>query len=257
MILEIYKKALSVLMKKPLKLWGISLLCILLTGIGSALFGIIPGVALCISILLETSMTLIYLHGYRGEEVETLRLFDCFRDWKTIKRVLCGMGWMMLWIFIWGLIPVVGWIIAIVRTYEYRLTPYILMMEPDVKPTEAIKLSSARTEGWKGKMFGADILIYVLFAAAALILSLFARIRFIGVLFALVLFVLTICFFVLVPLFRGLVQSAFYEEICGNAAAPISEEEYADLVGKFQLDAEEPAAPEEPETPKEPENKDE
>ena len=33
-------------------------------------------------------------------------LFDCFRDWQTIKRVLAGMGWMILWIFLWSLIPI-------------------------------------------------------------------------------------------------------------------------------------------------------
>ncbi|MBQ9393872.1 MAG: hypothetical protein IJU18_07795 [Oscillospiraceae bacterium] len=243
MIMEIYKKAFAVLMKKPLRLWGISLLCIVLTSVGAVLFGIIPGVALAISLLLETSMTLIFLRGYRGQEVGTLNLFDCFRDWNTIKRVLCGMGWMMLWIFLWGLIPVVGWIFAIIRTYEYRLTPYILMQEPDVKPTDAIKISKARTEGWKGKMFGADILVVVLFYVAMLIVMLFARIPYIGVLFWLVAVVALICFIVLLPLFQGLVQSAFYEEIM-KASAPAA-----------QLPAAAPAEPEQAPAAQEEEDK--
>ncbi|MBO4854521.1 MAG: hypothetical protein J5482_05235 [Oscillospiraceae bacterium] len=221
MIMAIYKKALAVLMKKPLRLWGISLLSILLASVASVLFGVIPGVALAIGLLLDTSMTMIYLHGYRGEEVSTVNLFDCFRDWTTVKRVLCGMGWMWLWIFLWSLIPVVGWIFGIIRIYEYRLTPYILMQEPDAKPTDAIKVSKERTRGWKGKMFGADILVIVLFYAAFLVLSLFSRIPYIGVLFALVMFVGGICFAVLLPLFQGLVRSAFYEEICGGGAEPV------------------------------------
>ena len=221
MIMEIYKKALAVLMQKPLRLWGISLLSILLTTVGAVLFGVIPGVALAIELLLETSMTMIYLRGYRGKGVSTLNLFDCFRDWTTVKRVLCGMGWMMLWIFLWSLIPVVGWIFGIIRTYEYRLTPYILMQEPNVKPTDAIKLSKERTMGWKGKMFWADILVVVLFYAAILVLTLFARIPYIGVLFALAMFIGGICFIVLLPLFLGLVRSAFYEEICGSKDEPI------------------------------------
>ena len=43
-------------------------------------------------------------------------------DLATIKRVLCGMGWMMLWIFLWSLIPIVGIVFGIIRTYEYRPT---------------------------------------------------------------------------------------------------------------------------------------
>ena len=233
MIMEIYKKALSVLMKKPLRLWGITLLCILLTGVGSALFGIIPGIGLCISLLLETAMTIIFLRGYRGEEVNTLQLFDCFKDWNTIKRVLCGMGWMTLWIFLWGLIPVVGPIFALIRTYEYRLTPYILVMEPDVKPSDAIKLSKVRTMGWKGKMFGADILVAVGFYLVTLVLLLFSHIRYIGVLFGLVNVLFVICFIVLAPLFLGLVQAAFYEEICGKASESAAQEAQAAPVAEI------------------------
>ena len=216
MIMAIYKRAFSVLMKKPIRLWGISLLYALLASIGTALCGIaIPIFGLAVGLLLETSMTMIFLHGYRGEDdqVKAVNLFECFRDWATIKRVLCGMGWMLLWIFLWSLIPIVGIIFGIIRTYEYRLTPYILVMEPDVKPTEAIKLSKERTKGWKGKMFGADILVVVLFYVVFLILMLLSRIPFAGFLFAIILVLFVICFIALVGLFMGLVQAAFYEEI--------------------------------------------
>ncbi len=221
MIMAIYKKALDVLLKKPFRLWGITLLFLFLTCVGSALCGIaIPIFGLAVSVLLSTSMTLIFLHGYRGEEVKAVNLFDCFRDWQTIKRVLAGMGWMILWIFLWSLIPIVGIIFGIIRTYEYRLTPYILMMEPDVKPTEAIKLSKERTNGWKGKMFLADILIFVAFCLAVLVLAAFSSIRYIGWIFALALIVLYVVFCLFVTLFLGLVQSAFYEKIYGREKEP-------------------------------------
>lgn len=217
MILTIYKKAFAVLLKRPFVLWGISLLQLFLSAVAGILFGIIPGVALAIGWLLSTSMTLIYLHGYRGQKVNVLMLFDCFRDWKTIKRVLCGIGWMTLWIVLWALIPVVGWIFALIRVYRYRLTPYILMQEPDVAPTEAIKLSRQRTEGWKGRMFGADVLVLVGLYVALLILGLLSRIPFVGVLFGLILTVFAIVCFALLPLFLGLVKAAFYEEIKAEA----------------------------------------
>ncbi len=239
MISTIYSRALKVLLKKPFRLWGISLLSALLIGVFTILCGPILGLALCIQLLITTSMTMIYLRGYRGEEVKCINLFDCFKDWATIKRVLGGMAWMGLWIFLWSLIPIVGIVFGIIRAYQYRLTPYILVTEPDVKPTEAIKVSAQRTQGYKGKMFLADLLVYVLIFVALLILSLLARIPFIGILFGIVQVLFVIAVIVLVGLFIGLIQAAFYEEItnptiptapeasakfCFNCGTPLAED---------------------------------
>lgn len=220
MIKTVYKKSFAVLMKKPFKLWGISLLNILLCAVAGVAFGMIPAISILIGILLNTAMTMIFLRGYCGEEVECVDLFACFKDWATIKRVLGGMLWMWLWIFIWSLIPIAGPVFAIIRMYEYRFTPYIIMTEPDVKPTEAIKLSKQRTEGWKGKMFGADILMYVIAWAAMIILGLLAAIPYVGVLFGIIEAVVVIAVSVLMPLFAGLVKAACYEEVKYAAAHP-------------------------------------
>lgn len=214
MIMTIYKRALAVLMKKPLKLWGISLLAGVLTPVLTGLCGVaIPGLGLAVSLLLSTSMTMVYLHGYRGEDVQVLQLFDCFKDWNTIKRVVLGLAWMLLWIFLWGLIPIAGPFIAIVRSYEYRLTPYILITEPEVSITDAIKVSSQRTYGYKLKMWGAEVLFYVIIFVAFFILGLLSAIPVLGVLIALAAALAMIAVLLLSPLFLGLVQAAFYEEI--------------------------------------------
>ena len=213
MIFTIYKRALAVLLKKPFALWGISLLEVLLTAVVTVLFGAIPGLALGINLLLSTSMTMIFLHGYRGDGVKSVQLFDCFKDGATAKRVLGGMLWMELWTFLWGLIPIVGPIFSIIRTYEYRLTPYILVTEPEISATEAMKVSSKRTKGYKCKMFGADILLWVIVLVIELVLGLLGSIPYIGVLFSLVLFLFTLCWSALSPLYTGLIQAAFYEEI--------------------------------------------
>lgn len=213
MIFTIYKRALAVLLKKPLALWGISLLEVLLTTVVSILFGVIPGLALGINLLLSTSMTMIFLHGYRGEGVKAVQLFDCFKDGATAKRVLGGMAWMMLWTFLWSLIPIVGPIFYIIKTYEYRLTPYILVTEPEISATDAMKVSSQRTRGYKLKMWGADILLVVIVGAIELVVGLLAMIPYIGILFGLILFVFNVCWAALSPLYTGLIQAAFYEEI--------------------------------------------
>ena len=217
MILTIYKEALNVLTQKPIRLWGISLLSGVLAFIGSTLFGLIPGVGLAIGLLLSTGMTMVYLHGFRGEEVQSVQLFDCCKDWKTIGRVLGGMGWMALWVFLWGLIPIVGIVFAVIKVYAWRLTPYILVQEPEVPVTQAIKVSEARTEGYKGRMFGADILPMLAFYAAIAILALLSGLPFIGWLFALAAVLVGIAFVLFIGLFKGLVKSGFYEKISGKS----------------------------------------
>lgn len=224
MVMKIYGRAFSVLMKKPLKLWGISLLSVFLVSVGSGLCGVaIPIVGIAVTLLLNTSMTMIYLAGYRGEEVKTVQLFSCFKDWNTIKRVLLGMGWMTLWVTLWSLIPVAGMVIGIIKGYAYRLTPYILVTEPEVSVTEAYKISEQRTKGYKGKMFVADFLIYITIWVVILILGLLSRIRYVGVLFGVISFLFSLVTGALVPLFLGLVQAAFYEEI-RNPSAPVKQQ---------------------------------
>ena len=221
MFLTIYKRALAVLMRKPLKLWGISLLSTLLIPLLTSLCGFaIPGLGIAISLLMTTSMTMVYLAGYRGKAVHTTQIFSCFKDWETIKRVTLGMAWMTLWIVLWSLIPIVGPFIALKRTYEYRLTPYILITEPDVALTEAYKESAKRTKGYKLQMWLSDFVIDIIYGIAIAIIGALAGIPYIGFLFGLVLFVLGVLYAALRPLFTGLVQAAFYEEITNPTPAP-------------------------------------
>ena len=212
-IFDVYKKALAVLFKKPVRLWGISLLSGLLTFILELLFGFAIGIGICIGILINVGMTMVYLHGYRGEQVRAVQLFDAFKDGATIKRVLGGIAWKKLWVFLWFLIPIAGPFIAIYRSYQYSLTPYILIMEPEVKATEAMELSKERTNGWKLRMFGADILVYACIFVVVLVLTLLAKIPVLGVLFSIIMFVFNILVALLRKLFNGLVDAAFYEEI--------------------------------------------
>lgn len=218
MLMTIYKRAFAVLMKKPLKLWGISLLGALLTSVLGSLCGVaIPALAIAVGMLLSTAMTVIFLKGYRGEEVEVTDLFACFKDWQTIKRVVLGMSWMALWIFLWALIPIVGPIFALIRMYEYRLTPYILIFEPEVPITEAIKISSQKTKGYKLQMWLADFVFVLVIFAANIVLTILCLIPVLGILIALAMMLANLAVIALAPLFVGLVQAAFYEEITATA----------------------------------------
>ena len=219
MVSSIYKKTFSVLMKRPFRLWGISLLAEFLCLVAYAGFIGVPAAAFCAALLLSASMSMIFLNSYRtGLEPKTTYLFASFKK-DRILRVLGGMAWMQLWIFLWFLIPVVGFVFAAIRAYEYRFVPYILMTRDDVRPTEAIKVSKAETMGYKGKMFGADILLSAVYLGAFLVFALLGEIPYLGVLFRILWVLIAIAYGLLAPLFSGIMQAAFYVEIQNRRAA--------------------------------------
>ena len=219
MISTLYQKTFSVLMKRPLRLWGITLLSSVLLVVVHIGFIGIPAVGFCALLLLEASMSMIYLNSYRtGLEPKTAYLFAAFRK-DRIWRVLGGMAWMYLWIFLWSLIPIVGIVFGVIRAYEYAFVPYILMTRDDVRPTEAIKVSKAETMGYKGKLFGADLLLEGAYFVVILLLSLLSMIPYVGIVFTILRIVLTVAFGVLAPLFLGILHAAFYVEIQNRRAA--------------------------------------
>lgn len=219
MVSSIYKKTFSVLMKRPFRLWGISLLAEFLCLVAYAGFIGVPAAAFCAALLLSASMSMIFLNSYRtGLEPKTTYLFASFKK-DRILRVLGGMAWMQLWIFLWSLIPIVGIVFGIIRMYEYRFVPYILMTRDDVKPTDAIKISKQETMGYKGKMFGADILLGAVYLGAFLVFTLLGKIPYLGVLFRILWVLIAIAYVLLAPLFSGIMQAAFYVEIQNRRAA--------------------------------------
>ena len=219
MVSSIYKKTFSVLMKRPFRLWGISLLAEFLCLVAYAGFIGVPAAAFCAALLLSASMSMIFLNSYRtGLEPKTAYLFASFKK-DRILRVRGGMAWMQLWIFLWSLIPIVGIVFGIIRMYEYRFVPYILMTRDDVKPTDAIKISKQETMGYKGKMFGADILLGAVYLGVFLVFTLLGEIPYLGVLFRILWVLIAIAYGLLAPLFSGIMQAAFYVEIQNRRAA--------------------------------------
>ena len=215
MVSSIYKKTFSVLMKRPFRLWGISLLAEFLCLVAYAGFIGVPAAAFCAALLLSASMSMIFLNSYRtGLEPKTAYLFASFKK-DRILRVLGGMAWMQLWIFLWSLIPIVGIVFGIIRMYEYRFVPYILMTRDDVKPTDAIKISKQETMGYKGKMFGADILLGAVYLGVFLVFTLLGEIPYLGVLFRILWVLIAIAYGLLAPLFSGIMQV-----LCGNSEPP-------------------------------------
>lgn len=250
MITQAYKAAVAVLMKKPFVLWGLSLMSGLLTILAFLFCLPLPIISVAINLTLSAGMSMIYLDGLRGNKVNSDQLFKGF---KNFWHVAGGMAWMSLWVFIWSLIPIVGIIIGIVKAYSYRFTPYILMTRPDISATEALRVSMRETQGKKGAMFGADIIIIVGFFVAVMILAALTNIPVLDTLFALLLAVLYIAFIAFGPLFLGLVGAYFYETRNQRLVyyqAPVYEQ--TPPAGGMQYPPRAPVAPEppKPEAPK-------
>jgi len=208
-IADIYKRVFSVLLKKPLRLWGVSLMFNLLTFV-AFLMTLIPIIYLPIIATLQFGITCVFLSGYRGQDVGSAMLFRGFNDF---KRIAGGMLWSALWVFIFALIPVAGIVFAVIKGYSYRFVPYILMTQPEVGATDALKKSVEMTDGYKGKMFGADILIYAVIFIPMLLLWLLASIPYVGIFFGIVDVLVAVAVGALAPLCLGLVGAAFYDEI--------------------------------------------
>ncbi len=220
MIKVLYKRVWAAMKGRFWKLFGLTWLGVFLSGIAGTLGGPVLGVGIGVGWLLSVGTTMIFLRGYRGETIGALQLFDYFSDWKTIKRILCGMGWMVLWVLLWTLIPVVGIVFGAIRAYEYRLVPYILATEPEVSPTEALKVSKERTMGYKGKMFGADLLWNGVYLAVEFVIGLFFGLIIetfywweLYSVVSVINLLLIIAYTFIAPVFSGLLSAAFYDEI--------------------------------------------
>lgn len=210
MSIEILKKSFEVILKKPFRLWGLSLMGALLSIIATIFAGPVVGISIAIDFVLKLGMAWIFLDGYRDKEVSSNQLFEPFKHfWKSFA----GMGWMNLWVLIWSLIPFAGLVFGVIKGYAYSLTPYILRENDEMSPNDALKKSMDLTKGYKGNMFITDLIFCLCIFVPVFIFALLGRVPYVGVVFnvILVLVVLVICAFG--GLFTGLIKAAWYDEI--------------------------------------------
>ena len=207
-ILDFYREALAVLASKPIRLWGLSLLYGLIAVLISSLGAAVPLISLPIVMLLQLGFTGILLDGFHGKEVRSEQMFQAFRK-EELLRNAGGMCWQGLWNLIWAFVPVMN----VIKYYSYSLVPYILLTDKEISPTDALRKSMRMTDGYKAKMFGADILLVVVIWVVMLVLGLLMRIRYIGWIFGIVFFAayLAVCLFG--TIFFGLVHTAIFEKI--------------------------------------------
>ena len=132
MVTKVFKNAWQKLLEKPTKLWGYTLLVSLLQILNAALNCIIFVLFYPIFCVLRLGGINIMLRGFDGKEVEPKQIFEGGKD--HIRRI-AGMGWCDLWCLIWAFVPVMN----IIKSYSYKLTPYILLENDSINATNALK----------------------------------------------------------------------------------------------------------------------
>lgn len=108
-------------------------------------------------------MRRIFMEGKSYDNVSKQRFLYLIRINK-MGNAACSMFVVSLYEFLWGLTVIGG----IIKSYSYKMVPYIVAENPDIKPNEAITLSRKMMNGYKWKCFiydvtfiGWDILSYI------------------------------------------------------------------------------------------------
>ena len=204
---------LKTLFSKPIQLWGLSLLGVILNTCAKLLCSVPPILGMSVSKTLSAGMDCVFLDAYNGKEVNSKQIFSGFSSGKSFLRVAGGMLWRLLWLVIWGLllvIPPVGIAVLIYKGLSYSFTPYILLKKQDISPLDALKRSMQLTKGYKGKIFVTYLLVAAAYLLIALISFQFALIPYIGIVIA---DLISIVVAILSPLFFGVLQAAMFTEV--------------------------------------------
>lgn len=215
MFLQSYKRAVEVLTKMPVMLWGLSLLLSVLSLVAGLVTVSVPFLSIAVSYLFSCGAAKLYMDGLKGKKVNSKQLFAAFN--KNCVRTAGAMAWRDLWAVIWGLVPVAG----IVKSYSYRFVPYIIMTNPEIDAFDALKISMKMTNGKKLQMWLADLVYVVALFAIGFVLGLLAAIPYIGVLFGLVSLLVNLVVSLFGGIFVGLYQASFFceEEVAQHVAA--------------------------------------
>lgn len=284
MFLKAYQRAASILAKRPIKLWGISLL----SGIVCFFACLLTLPALSIvgtgfSMVVTAGMAKVYLDALDNKEINSDQLFAGFR---RVWTVLGGIAWKGLWIFIWNvgaaavaaavfglfyvlgyglrilapfaaigallgiMIAIGGMVLVTVKAYSYRFVEYILMTRQDVSATQALRLSMKLTRGKKGQMFLADLVFAACASLVIIILGLLASIPYLGGVFGVILLAFTLALILFSSIFKGLYTAVFYRmpevQVAPENDFDARIEQFAEQLTEVPQEPQEPSAPQDP-----------
>lgn len=130
-----------------------SLILFALAGLVSLIIGLlVVAFRVLVGYNLEVGGRRYFLMAAQGNE----NLSNAFNNIKSryYVNVLSTMFLRSLYTFLWSLLFVIP---GIIKSYSYRMVPYILAENPDMVPSEAIAKSISMTDGHKMNMFILDL----------------------------------------------------------------------------------------------------
>lgn len=131
-------------------------------GITAAAAGIIgrlvPYIAVAVNFFvaypLAVGLDFFFLQNRNTAELPKIgNIFFPFRNGDRYLKIVGAMAWMVLFTFLWAIIPVAGIVLMVIKGISYSMTPFILTDNPDIGYRRALKLSIAMTEGQKWPIF--------------------------------------------------------------------------------------------------------
>lgn len=127
-------------------------------GVLLALLGMAGGIwfAVWVTQVLLVGARRYFLEARVEDHISIAALFTPFRRgswWNTVKAMLLKTVFLILWA-----LTIVG---GFIKLYSYRMVPYILAENPQVKPRDAIRLSRKMMNGSKWRCFVLDLTFYL------------------------------------------------------------------------------------------------
>ena len=110
-----------------------------------------------VALLVMYPITVGIMRWYvRARETNNLPLNVCFSTFKrnSYLKTVWAMLYYNFWLFIWFLLL---WVPGIIKSYSYKMIPFILADNPNIGARRALKLSNAMTKGHKMDMFVLDL----------------------------------------------------------------------------------------------------
>lgn len=92
-------------------------------------------------------------------ERQAFDLRDCGMAFQkgVYMNVVKVMFLRQLYVGLWFLIPIAGWVIGIIKGYEYRMIPYLLAQNPNMTSQDAFAKTKEMMDGEKGNAFLLDL----------------------------------------------------------------------------------------------------
>lgn len=135
--------------------WGnailaVFLFCIINIGV-SAIARFVPFIALAsflISMPMQIGIIIFFLDFVKSNQSPDVGTI--FKGFNIYGKSLGICLWVALWTFLWSLLLVIP---GIIKALAYSQSFYIIADNPNVKVTDAIKVSMKMTNGYKGQIF--------------------------------------------------------------------------------------------------------